>query len=94
MYDVQGRGARATASRSARGATHVRAAPGDAEYFDAAMHAPLLKRIAEETGGRFFTPDNAPALPEDISYTGRGVTAVEERELWDMPILLIVAVSA
>ena len=38
---------------------HVRASAGDSEYFDAAMRAPLLKRIAEETGGRFFTPANA-----------------------------------
>ena len=34
------------------GQTHVRAAPGDAEYFDATMHAARLRRIAEETGGR------------------------------------------
>ena len=42
--------------------------------------------IAEETGGRFFTPANAASLPEAISYSGRGVTVVEERDLWDMPI--------
>ena len=67
------------------GSIHVRASAGDAEYFDASMRAPLLKRIAEETGGRFFTPANAATLPEAISYTGRGVTVVEERDLWDMP---------
>jgi len=69
--------------------THVRAVPDDAEYFDAAMHAPLLKRIAEETGGRFYTSDDLQALPEDLKYSGKGVTAVEERELWHMPILLL-----
>ena len=53
------------------------------------MRAPLLKRVAEETGGRFFTPLNAASLPEAISYSGRGVTVVEERDLWDMPIILI-----
>jgi hypothetical protein len=53
------------------------------------MRAPLLRRIAEETGGAFFTPANAASLPEAISYSGRGVTVVEERELWDMPALLI-----
>jgi uncharacterized membrane protein len=72
---------------------HVRVSAGDAEYFDAAMRAPLLKRIAEETGGRFFTPVNAAALPEAVSYTGRGVTVVEERELWDMPALLMALVA-
>jgi hypothetical protein len=72
---------------------HVRVSAGDAEYFDAAMRAPLLQRIADETGGRFFTDANASALPEAVSYTGRGVTVVEERELWDMPALLIALVG-
>ena len=69
--------------------THVRAAPDDAEYFDAAMHAPMLRRIAQETGGRFYTSANMASLPEDMKYSGRGVTAVEERELWHMPALLL-----
>jgi uncharacterized membrane protein len=72
---------------------HVRVSAGDAEYFDAAMRAPLLKRIAEDTGGRFFTPANVASLPEAISYSGRGVTVVEERELWDMPALFVTLVG-
>ncbi|MGE3520072.1 MAG: glutamine amidotransferase, partial [Vicinamibacterales bacterium] len=68
---------------------HTRASAGDAEYFDAAMRASLLERVAEETGGRFFTPDTVASLPEAINFSGRGVTVVEERELWDMPILLL-----
>jgi uncharacterized membrane protein len=74
-------------------AMHLRVSAGDAEYFDAAMRAPLLQRIAEETGGRFFTAAHAAALPEAVSYTGRGVTVVEERDLWDMPALLIMLVG-
>jgi uncharacterized membrane protein len=69
--------------------THVRAAPDDAEYFDAAMHASLLRRIAQETGGRFYTADSIGTLADDVKYSGRGVTTVEERELWHMPILLL-----
>jgi uncharacterized membrane protein len=75
------------------GVTHVRAVPDDAEYFDAAMHAPLLKRIAQETGGRFYPADAMSTLPEDLKYSGRGVTAVEERELWHMPALLLSLVA-
>ena len=62
--------------------------PDDAEYFDAAMRAPLLQRIADETGGRFHTPASAASLPEDITYLGKGVTVVEEKDLWDMPAAL------
>jgi uncharacterized membrane protein len=71
----------------------VRASAADSEYFDAAMRAPLLKRIAEETGGRFYTADSVAALPEAISYSGRGVTVVEERDLWDMPAILILLIA-
>ena len=72
---------------------HVRAAPGDAESFDATMHAATLRRIAEETSGSFYTAGNAAALPEDLRYTGRGVTTVEEHELWHMPIVLLLLVG-
>jgi uncharacterized membrane protein len=72
---------------------NVRVSAGDSEYFDAAMRAPLLKRVAEDTGGRFFTTANAASLPEAISYGGRGVTVVEERELWDMPALFLALVG-
>jgi len=71
------------------GAIHMRAAPGDAEYFDPTMHAARLKRIADETGGKFYTADTVSNLPEDLKYTGRGVTTVEERDLWHMPIVLL-----
>ena len=75
------------------GVTYVRAVPDDAEYFDATMHAPLLKRIAQDTGGRFYTSDKITSLADDLKYSGRGVTAVEERELWHMPILLIALIG-
>jgi uncharacterized membrane protein len=72
-----------------RGTTALRVAPSDAEYFDAAMRAPLLTRLAEETGGRFFKAADTSGLVDAISYSGRGVTVIEERELWDMPIILV-----
>ncbi|MCC7010845.1 MAG: hypothetical protein IT184_18680 [Acidobacteria bacterium] len=71
-----------------RGTVAWRVAPSDAEFFDAGMRAPLLQRIAEDTEGRFFRAADAAALPEAISYSGKGITVVQERELWDMPIVL------
>ncbi len=70
----------------------MRSTSADNEYFDATMRAPLLRRIAEETGGRFYTND-VSSLPEAISYSGRGVTVVEERDLWDMPAILLLLIG-
>jgi hypothetical protein len=72
---------------------HTRATGGDSEYFDAPMRASLLNRIAEDTGGRFFTPASVAQLPDAINLSGRGVTVVEERDLWDMPILLMLILA-
>ena len=68
---------------------YLQVAPSDAEYYDSTMRTALLDRIAEETGGRRYTPDTVASLPDDVQYVGGGVTVVEERDLWDMPVLLL-----
>jgi hypothetical protein len=70
-------------------AARVRSAASDAEYFDATMQAQRLERVATETGGRFYTASTLSGLPEDVQYSGRGVTTIEERELWHMPVILM-----
>ena len=70
----------------------VRVGPGDDEYFDAARRTALLERIAEQTGGRSYTAATVDELPEDLQYSGTGVTMVEERDLWDMPILFLILI--
>jgi hypothetical protein len=72
-----------------RAHSYVHAAPSDDEYFGAARRTELLRRIATETGGQFYTPETASRLPEDITVTGAGVTLVEENDLWDMPALFL-----
>jgi uncharacterized membrane protein len=63
------------------------------EYFGSQLNKSLLQRIARETGGRYYTPATVRTLPEDLSITGRGSTVIEEKELWDMPILLVLVLS-
>jgi hypothetical protein len=75
------------------GITYLRAGPSDAEYFDPTMHEAPLRRIADETGGRFYNVDAAAGLAEDVRYGGRGVTSVEERELWNMPVILFALIG-
>ncbi len=92
-YEVAVDASRAGGQAVGSSTTYVRAVPSEAEYFDPTMHAQPLRRIAEETGGRFYTPESAKGLAEDVRVAGRGVTAVEERELWNMPIVLIMLIG-
>jgi Putative glutamine amidotransferase len=71
----------------------TQAADLDTEYFGAEMRRPLLERIAEQTGGRFYTPETVGTLPADIAYSGGGATVREEKPLWDMPILFLAVVG-
>jgi hypothetical protein len=71
----------------------VRVAELNAEFVDAEMRAPLLKRIADETGGRFYTPPTVGTLAADIAMSKRGVTVVNELDLWDMPINFLVLIA-
>jgi len=73
--------------------SHVRAAPGEQEYFDATLRAGTLRRMAEDTGGRYYAAGDTSTLADDLRYTGRGVTTVEEHELWHMPIVLLLLVG-
>jgi uncharacterized membrane protein len=68
---------------------HLDAADPQDEWFDAGMRAPLLRRVAAETGGRFYTPATVSALPEDLRLARGGVTVVERLALWDMPAVLL-----
>ena len=73
--------------------TYVNVARSADEYYDASMRGTTLRRVADQTGGLFYTPQTAETLPEDIGLTGAGVTLTEERDLWDMPILLLLVLG-
>jgi hypothetical protein len=88
-YEVTVDATRAGGQTVGTGVGYVRAQAGEAEYFDPTLHAAPLRRIADETGGKFYTPEQSAGLAEDVRYAGRGVTTIEERELWNMPIILI-----
>ncbi|HEY9228773.1 MAG TPA: hypothetical protein VIP11_19125, partial [Gemmatimonadaceae bacterium] len=71
----------------------VRVADLNTEYFDAEMRAALLRRMANETGGRFYTPATASTLAEDVALSKRGVTVVNQLDLWDMPVVLVLLMA-
>jgi hypothetical protein len=52
----------------------------------------LLQRIAKETGGKYYPINDLAHLPDDVVLTASGITAHESRDLWDMPIVLLLLI--
>jgi len=69
---------------------------GVAESFHTSQNRDLLEKLSDQTGGRYYKPDQASKLAEDITYSEAGITARETRDLWDMPalFLLVLAIRA
>lgn len=60
-----------------------------ADVAQAELRTALLRRVADETGGRYYPLAQAGALADDAVYTNAGVTVREARDLWDMPAVLL-----
>jgi hypothetical protein len=65
----------------------------DEELRSGAMRENLLRRVADETGGEFFTLDRTDGLVDALQYTDRGTVVQEERDLWDLPIFFFLLVG-
>ncbi|MEP7383483.1 MAG: glutamine amidotransferase [Gemmatimonadota bacterium] len=74
-------------------AAFVRVAPPTNEYFGAEMRPAMLRRIAEETGGRYYPAERALEVAKDMVYSPSGATVVEKKDLWDMPVLLVLLLA-
>jgi hypothetical protein len=77
----------------ASGTLALDAVEDNGEFFNAQMRAPLLRRIAEETGGRFYALADIGRLAEDVRYSGSGITRVESYDLWDMPFVFLLLIG-
>jgi hypothetical protein len=63
------------------------------EFYDAALDAGNLKSISDQTGGDYYPLDKISDIPEDAIYTVSPESAfVEQKELWDLPILFLMLV--
>ena len=60
-----------------------------ADVAHAEQRPALLRRIAQETGGRYYTLDDVAKLADDAMFTESGVTVREANDLWDMPIVFV-----
>jgi hypothetical protein len=62
------------------------------EFQDTRMNEELLRRIAEESGGAYFTPNDFSGLTERLKFTEKYVVIKNEWEIWNKTPLLIACV--
>jgi len=64
---------------------------GVAESFHREQNKQLLEKLAEETGGKYYTPRDAYRINQEITYSEAGITAHEMKDLWNMPAVFLLA---
>jgi hypothetical protein len=59
------------------------------EYYDASLDAGNLRSIATQTKGPLLSSAKIGDIPEDAIYVDVQNSFVEQKELWDIPILFM-----
>ena len=62
---------------------------GVAENFGAAQNKELLEKLSSDTNGSYYTPAKAKRLGDEIAVSEAGITAHDNLDIWDMPILFL-----
>jgi uncharacterized membrane protein len=66
---------------------------GVAENFHTGQNRDLLEKLSDQTGGRYWTPQDLSKLPGEISYSDAGITVRDTKELWDMPVIFLLLIA-
>ena len=63
------------------------------EFYSAAQNSDLLKRIAAETGGKYYQLGDTQSLLDDLTYRRTPYSERVTKDLWDMPINFILIIG-
>ena len=63
---------------------------GVAESFHTEQNRALLERLATQTGGQYWKPENLGKLAGAIPFSEAGVTTRETKDLWNLPLVFLV----
>ena len=59
------------------------------DHYRAELREPLLRRIAESTGGRYLRAADASSLADALPLSRSGTSVQQRLALWDMPIVFL-----
>jgi len=62
------------------------------EIFNVRQNRPLLERVAQVTGGQYWTAEQWNEIPEAISYSTAGITEQQISYLWDAPFFFLLLI--
>ncbi len=62
------------------------------DHYGAEMRESILRRIADETGGRFYRADEIGALADELPLSESGASVQERLPLWDMPVVFLLLI--
>ena len=63
------------------------------EYYGATQNSDLLKRVASETGGKYYSLSEVQSLLDDLTYRKTPYSERVTKDLWDMPINFILIIG-
>jgi uncharacterized membrane protein len=66
---------------------------GAAENFHREQNKDLLQKLADQTGGHYYSVQDAKKLPREISFSEAGITARENKDLWNMPAIFFLLLA-
>jgi len=89
----EGAGGRADEPMIGTATAHARRNDGIVEYFATRQNRPLLERVAEMTGGRYWRLTDLDRLVEAIPYTKAGIVQRQTLDLWNLPIVFLVLLA-
>jgi uncharacterized membrane protein len=59
------------------------------EFYNAALDTRLLQSVASSTGGRYYPLSKLGDVPDDAQYVEGETSLIEQKELWDVPLLFM-----
>ena len=71
----------------------VQVGSDDIEFTHPGQNEALLRRLAETTGGRYWSPAEVRDIGEHLRYSSQGIRTIEYLPLWDMPVLLLMLLA-
>jgi uncharacterized membrane protein len=73
--------------------THFRRNDGIVEHFGTQQNRPLLERIADSTGGRYWRLDQLDDIPDAMRYSKAGIVERQTLDLWNLPALFLLLLA-